>query len=144
MKQVFSTSWKASKQPRKQRKYSYNAPLHTLKKFLAAPISKELKKKYGIRNLELKKGDEVIVLRGKNKKKHGKISEIKTDEQKVALDGIQKTKKDGTKVNVWFHPSKLKLVTLDTSDGRRLKRIKKKQPETTKNKMEKENAPKKE
>ena len=33
MKSIFSKSWVSSKQPRKQRKYRYNAPDHIKKKF---------------------------------------------------------------------------------------------------------------
>jgi len=56
MKKKFSNSWKASKQVRKQRKFRYNAPLHIKHKFLSAHLSKELMKKYGTRNIPVKKG----------------------------------------------------------------------------------------
>src|SRR3989338_176397 len=46
MKNKFSTKWKESKQPRKQRKYRANAPLHLRKKFVNVNLSKELRKKY--------------------------------------------------------------------------------------------------
>ncbi len=36
----------------------------------------------------------------------------------VSLEGIQRNKKDGSKVNVWFHPSVLQIVSL-SSDPRR-------------------------
>ena len=39
----------ASSQPRKQRKARYNASLHARGKFLNAPLSKELRQKYGTR-----------------------------------------------------------------------------------------------
>ncbi len=45
MKKKFSTSWKASRQIRKQRKYRENAPLHLRNKFMTANLSKELRKK---------------------------------------------------------------------------------------------------
>ena len=59
MSQQFSTTWNASKQPRKQRKYRYNAPLHTKQKFLQVHLSPELRKKYSLRNILVKKGDKV-------------------------------------------------------------------------------------
>lgn len=38
------------KQPRKQRKFLYNAPLHLRGgKIMSAPLSKELREKYGVR-----------------------------------------------------------------------------------------------
>ncbi len=64
MKNKFSAKWKSSKQVRKQRKYRHNAPLHVKQKFVHVHLSKELKKKYQTRNLGLKKGDKVKVLRG--------------------------------------------------------------------------------
>ena len=60
MKRKFSNSWISSKQVRKQRKYRYNAPLHRKRRFLSAPLSKELRKDYGKRSLVVKKGDEVV------------------------------------------------------------------------------------
>ena len=74
MKQEFSSSWTGSSQPRKQRKFVYNAPLHTRHKFLSAHLSKELRQKYGKRNLPLRKGDEVLVMRGFFRKKKAKVS----------------------------------------------------------------------
>jgi large subunit ribosomal protein L24 len=124
MKQEFSKKWKASKQPRKQRKYIAKAPLHIKHKFMSAPLSKELRKKYKIKNIEVKKGDEVKIMRGKFRKKQGKISEVKLKKTRLSIEGIQRTKKDGTKIPVWFHPSKVKITNLNLDDKKRLKRIK--------------------
>ena len=63
MNKKFSTSWKASKRPGKQRKYSANAPLHLKKKFVSVNLSKELRKKYEKRNIPVKKGDMVKIMK---------------------------------------------------------------------------------
>jgi len=135
MKLKFSNSWLSSKQPRKQRKYRYNAPLHKKHKFLSANLSKELRKKYGKRSLPLRKGDEVLVMRGSFKKKKAKVQNIINC--KVSLEGIQRTKKEGTKVPVFFNPRALQIVSLNLEDKKRLEDLKKEekktsQPETTK------------
>jgi len=44
-------------------------------------------------NIKLKKGDEVIVLAGKDKGKTGKISLVKTQANKAVVTGINKVKK---------------------------------------------------
>ena len=142
VKQIFSTKWKASKQPRKQRKYAYNAPLHIRRRFLAATLSKELRKKYSMRNIEVRKGDEVKIMRGKYKKKQGKINLVNLRDLKIAIEGIQITKKDGTKVNAMFHPSNVKIIVLNTDDQRRLKRINKEEKKEEKP-VEKKSAEKK-
>ena len=73
MKKLFSTSWKQSRKSRKQRKYRAKAPIHLKRKFLNANLSKELRTKYKRRNLPLKKGDTILIMRGKFRKKTGKI-----------------------------------------------------------------------
>lgn len=119
MKQKFSIKWKASKQPRKQRKYAANAPLHLRKKFVSVNLSKDLRKKQGKRNIPLRKGDIVKIMRGKFKGKQGKITEIKLKTQKIFIDGIQIKKRDGSKTNVPLKPSNLQIVELNLDDRKR-------------------------
>ena len=126
MKKTFSKHWIASKQPRKQRKYLAKAPLHIKHKFLAANLSKELRKKYQRRSFPLRKGDIVKIMRGSFKKKTGKIENIDAKRTKVSIEKIQRTKKDGTKVNVFFHPSKLQIIGLNLDDKERIKSIERK------------------
>jgi large subunit ribosomal protein L24 len=120
MKQEFSTSWLSSVQPRKQRKYRINAPLHIMHKFLSANLSKPLREKYGKRNLPLRKGDEVLIMRGAFKKKKAKVTSVDLKNTRVALEGLQRTKKEGSKVNVYFHPRALQIQTLNLDDKMRV------------------------
>ena len=119
MKQKFSQYWKASKQPRKQRKYLANAPLHLKRKLLSANLSKELRKKYARRSFPVRKGDNVRIMRGKFKRKTGKIGLINLKKGYVTIEGIQIAKKDGTKVNVKFNASKLQIQELNLDDKKR-------------------------
>lgn len=119
MKQKFSKHWKASKQPRKQRKYSANAPLHIKRKLLGVNLSKELRKKYGKRNIPVRKGDVVKIMRGKFKKKQGKITEVDIKDLRLEIEGIMITKRDGSKVNVKINPSNLQIIELNLEDRKR-------------------------
>ena len=121
MKNKFSTHWKESKQPRKQRKYLANAPLHLRRKFVSVNLSKELRKKYGKRNIPARKGDEVKIMRGKFKGKQGKVSEVKLKKSKIIVEGIQIKKQDGSKTNIKLQPSNLMITELNLSDKKRLK-----------------------
>ncbi len=123
----WSKSWKSSKQPRKQRKYRRNAPLHVRHKFLAANLSKELRKKYGIRALPLRKGDTVKIMRGSFKGKTGKISRIDLKKLKVYVENITMLKQDGRKVPMPLEPSNLQIIALNLDDKKRLKAIERKQ-----------------
>ncbi len=120
MKSFFSTSWLSSTQVRKQRKYRYNAPLHIRHKFLSAQLSKELRKKYGKRSLPLRKGDEVLVMRGQFKKKKAKVVSLDLANTKITLEGLQHTKRDGTKVAVPLHPRAVQIQTLVLEDKKRI------------------------
>lgn len=121
MKQKFKKSWKSSKQPRKQKKYLANAPLHIKRKFTSANLSKELRKKYNKRNISLRKGDEVMIMRGEFRKKKGKVTKVMLKISKIIVDGIQKKKKDGSKFDIKMEPSNLQIVELNLEDKRRLK-----------------------
>ena len=125
MKQKFSKHWKASKQPRKQRKYNANLHLHLKKKLMSVNLSKELRKKHAKRNVTLRKGDTVKIMRGKFKNKQGKVTEVKLKLSKVIIEGIQVKKQDGSKVNVRLRPSNLQIIELNLEDKKRLKTDKK-------------------
>lgn len=120
MKQKFNKNWKASKQPRKQKKYSANAPLHLKRKFTGVNLSKELRKKHGKRNLPVRKGDKVKIMVGKFKKKEGKVTKVLLKTSKVIVDGIQIKKKDGSKIDLKMEPSNLMIIELNLDDKRRL------------------------
>ncbi len=119
VKTSYSTSWKSSTQPRKQRKYNYNAPLHVKQKMMSVHLSPSLKKKYSLRNLQVKKGDKVSVLRGNFKKKEGTVERVNLKQGKVFISGIEIIKKDNSKQLLPFTPSNLMITVLDTKDKKR-------------------------
>jgi large subunit ribosomal protein L24 len=119
MKKYFSTTWKSSKQPRKQRKYLANAPIHLRKKLLSVNLSKELRKKYSIRNIPVRKGDKVKIFVGTHKGKQGKITEVDYKDSRVCVEGIQVKKQDGSKSNIKLQPSNLQIIELNLEDSRR-------------------------
>jgi large subunit ribosomal protein L24 len=122
MKSEFSKTWNSSRQPRKQRKFRANAPNHIMRKFLGCSLDKELRTRYGRRNIEVRKGDEVKVMRGNFKGKQGKVGVVDVKNTRVQIAGIQRSKKfGGEKLVTWFHPSNIKIIILNTDDARRLK-----------------------
>lgn len=148
MKNQFSTSWVSSSQPRKQRKFIANAPLHIMHKFLSANLSKLLKEKYGKRNLPLRKGDEVLVMRGQFRKKKAKVVSLNLAKTRIVLEGLQHTKRDGTKVAAPLHPRAVQIQALVLEDKKRilaLGRAKKSSPQNTqaslKEKLPQKNTP---
>jgi large subunit ribosomal protein L24 len=121
MKSKFSSSWLGSKQPRKQRKYIANAPNHLKRKLMAATLDKPLREKYGRRSIEIRKGDEAKILRGKFKGKQGKVSFVDVKNSRIQIDGASRSKKGGEKIETWFAASKVKIISLYSEDVRRFK-----------------------
>jgi len=132
MKTDFATEWKASKQPRKQRKYRYNAPIHIQKKFLGCHLSKELRK-YG-RSITVRKGDKVKVMRGQFKGKVGTVERVSVKHTKVYIQGIETKKRDGSKALFPLNPSNIMITELNLEDKKRTKTA---SPKTEAKKVEK-------
>jgi|TARA_Y100000310_G_scaffold345671_1_gene468064 large subunit ribosomal protein L24 len=126
MKTRFSSSWSRSKQPRKQRKYRHNAPLHIKQKFVSAHLSKELRKKYNKRSMNLRKGDGIKVMRGQFRNKTGKIEEVSVKKTLVYVNGIEIAKRDGTKARYPISPSNLMITEINIDDKMRNKIVKRK------------------
>ena len=126
MKKKFSKHWKSSKQPRKQRKYRYNAPLHIKQKFMKLHLSKELRKKYGKRAVIVRKGDNVKIIKGQFKGKTGKVDFITIKKGFVYITGVEIIKKDGSKANYPLSPSNIIITELSLDDKKRIMSIERK------------------
>jgi large subunit ribosomal protein L24 len=116
----------ASSKPRKQRKWVFNAPLHKKKSFCKAMLGKELKKKYGLNSMQVRKGDTVKVMRGELKGSSGNVIRVEVGKRKVYVDGLTMKKADGTDIERPFEPSNLQITLLDLEDKRRKKILERK------------------
>lgn len=99
-------------QPRKQRKFRYNAPLHLRKKMVGVHLSKELRAKLSTkkRNAPAHKGDKVKVMRGEYRGKTGKIMEVSLSTLKIYVEGITRRNAKGVEKLVPIDPSNLLLL----------------------------------
>ena len=109
-----------SKQPRKQRKALYTAPLHIRRKLMSANLSKDLRADIGKRSLPIRVGDKVQVVRGDFKGHEGKVESIDAKRYKVTVEGVTLSKPDGNAVLLPIHPSNLMIIEADLKDERRL------------------------
>ena len=116
----FKKGWKASIKPRNQRKYRVGIALHAMRKFLSCHLSKDLRTKYGHRNIGVRKGDKVKVLRGTWRGKTGEVRQVWIRRSKVTVEGIEIIRKNGAKVFVPLEVSNLMIISLNTDDKRRV------------------------
>jgi large subunit ribosomal protein L24 len=115
-----------SKQPRKQRKRLYEAPLHRRRKMIASHLSAkylEDAKKYYPRSAVVRKGDTVRIVRGSLAGHVGKVEAVDTSSMRITIDGATVSKADGTQIAAKIHPSNVVIEKLDLSDTIRKKKF---------------------
>jgi len=115
-----------SHKPGKQRKYLYNAPLHHRGKMISAHLSQELREKYGVRSMPVRKGDRVKIVRGDYKGTEGEVISVDREGYRIAIKGLIRKKTDGTEIPIPIHPSKVIITKLDLKDDARKKILERK------------------
>ncbi len=124
----FSSKWVRSSQPRKQRKYRYHAPMHIRQKFVGVHLDKILRKEFGKRSRGIRKGDEVRIMRGEFKGKHGAVTKVDLKKIKIYVDNVKRKKVSGQDVEVPIDPSNTLITKMNIDDKKRkkfFKRLKK-------------------
>jgi large subunit ribosomal protein L24 len=112
--------------PSKQRKMLYCAPAHVRHKLFAAHMSPELRGAHIVKNLPVRTGDTVRIMRGDHKGLEGKVSRIDRQKYRIYLEGLTREKVDGTTIFVPIHPSKVMITHLNLDDKWRKKVLDKK------------------
>merc|ERR1712126_589022 len=75
----------------KSRKRHFSAPSHIRRRLMSAPLSKELRTKYGVRSMPIRKDDEVQDVRGHYKGQQvGKIVQCYRKKFRVYIERIQR------------------------------------------------------
>lgn len=118
---------KISSQPRKIRKrLIHKAPLHVKRKQMIAPLSKEARVKYGIKRIQIRRGDKVMVIKGKYKGHIGKVEEVDLKKMRLYIEGVTRKKADKSTVHVPIRPWNVQILDLDLSDEKRKQAIERK------------------
>ena len=108
-----------SKQPRKQRKAQYQAPLHKRQKFMRAHLSNSLREKYGRRTFGVRTGDTVKIMRGEYAGKEGKVERLYLKDGTLAIDAATLFKANGEEVPRPVYPSNVMITKLNLEDEMR-------------------------
>lgn len=129
---------KIGKQPRKQRKFMYNAPHHIKRKMIASHLAEDLMLKYKVRNIPVVRGDTVKIMRGNFKGETGKVRKVDVSKQKLEIEGITITKADGKAVSYPIHASNVMISKLNLTDPWRRRKLEERLPEEERKEVEKE------
>jgi large subunit ribosomal protein L26e len=95
---------KVSSSRRKQRLRHFAAPSSERRRIMSCTLAKELRQKYGVRSLPIRKGDEIKILKGKAKGKTGKVVQVYRKKWCIHVDKVQRDKQNGQSVFLPLKP----------------------------------------
>ncbi|KAK4248571.1 translation protein SH3-like domain-containing protein [Corynascus novoguineensis] len=103
---------------RKSRKAHFSAPSSVRRNIMSAPLSKELREKYNVRSIPIRKDDEVQIVRGLNKDKEGKVTSVYRLKYVIHVERVTRDKTTGQSVPIGIHPSKVVITKLKLDKDR--------------------------
>ncbi|KAI0843477.1 putative 60S ribosomal protein L26-1 [Hypoxylon sp. FL0890] len=111
---------------RKSRKAHFQASSGERRVIMSAPLSKELREKYNVRSIPIRKDDEVTIVRGTNKGREGKVTSVYRLKYQIHIERVTREKASGQSVPLGIHPSKVVITKLKLDKDREniLERIK--------------------
>ncbi|KAI0142353.1 ribosomal protein L24 [Hypoxylon sp. EC38] len=111
---------------RKSRKAHFSASSGERRVIMSAPLSKELREKYNVRSIPIRKDDEVTIVRGTNKGREGKVTSVYRLKYQIHIERVTREKASGQSVPLGIHPSKVVITKLKLDKDREniLERIK--------------------
>merc|ERR1719389_1223826 len=104
---------------RKCRKAHFTAPSSVRRKIMSAHLNKELKHKYHVKSMPIRKDDEVLVVRGSHRGREGKVIQVYRKKYVIHIERVTREKSNGSTVNVGIHPSNVAITKLKLDKDRR-------------------------
>ncbi|WJX26642.1 60S ribosomal protein L26B [Trifolium repens] len=110
---------RVSSSRRKSRKAHFTAPSSLCRVLMSAPLSGDLRSKYNVRSLPVRKDDEVQVVRGTFKGREGKIVQVYRKKWVIHIERITREKVNGQIVDVGVNPSKVVITKIRLDKDRK-------------------------
>merc|ERR1712146_56942 len=104
---------------RKSRKAHFSASSSERRIIMSAPLSSELRSKYNVRSVPVRKDDEVSVVRGTYKGREGKVIQVYRKKWVIHIERITREKASGATVQVGIPPSKVVINKLRLDKDRK-------------------------
>ena len=107
---------------RKMRKAHFGATSVERARRMSAPLSRDLRAKYQVRSMPLRRDDEVIVVRGHDKRKstgEGKVTAVYRKKYVIHVERVTKEKTNGQNVPISVQPSNVIITRLKMDKSRK-------------------------
>ncbi|ABW98079.1 rpl26 (nucleomorph) [Hemiselmis andersenii] len=108
-----------TKSRKKNRKRYFLSSSQEKRKIMSSPLSKELKLKYFIKSIPIRKEDEILVVRGLHKGEIGKVVQCQRKIFKILIDKINRMKSNKTNVFIPISPSNVVITKLILNSERK-------------------------
>ena len=102
--------------PRQQRKALYTADLFERRRRMAVPLSRELRRRYGRRQIPVRKGDTVRILSGSFVGREERVAKVDLRGYSVTLDNVTGKTADAKMKPLPVRPNHLVLTKLNLAD----------------------------
>lgn len=86
---------------------------------MSSSLSRELRQKYNVRSLPIRKDDEVMVRRGQHHDQEGKVTQVYRKKWVVHIDRITREKANGEHVPIGLKPCNLMITKLKLDKDRK-------------------------
>ncbi|CAH9111345.1 unnamed protein product [Cuscuta europaea] len=110
---------RVSSSRRKSRKAHFTAPSSVRRVIMSSTLSADMRSKYNVRSLPVRKDDEVTVMRGTYKGREGKVVQVYRKKWVIHIERITREKVNGSTVNVGIHPSNVVITKLHLDKDRK-------------------------
>merc|ERR1712151_1392480 len=95
------------------------APSHIRRKLMSAPLSKDLRTKYNVRSVPIRRDDEVMIVRGHYHDREGKVTQCYRKKFRIHVERVTRDKANGQTVPIPIHPSKVVITKLKLDKDRK-------------------------
>ncbi|CAH0475854.1 unnamed protein product [Peronospora belbahrii] len=104
---------------RKSRKAHFGAHSTQRRVLMSAPLSKELQNKYNVRSLPIRKEDEVMIVRGSQKSREGRVTAVYRKKFVIHVERVVREKANGASVPIGIDASKVIITKLKLDKDRK-------------------------
>jgi len=86
---------------------------------MSAPLSKDLRSKYSVRSLPIRRDDEVMIVKGHYHDREGKVTQVYRKKFRIHVERVTRDKVNGQTVPIGIHPSKVMITKLKLDKDRK-------------------------
>merc|ERR1740117_1497800 len=86
---------------------------------MSVALSKDLRNKYSVRSLPIRKDDEVMIVRGHYHDREGKVTEVYRRKWVIHVERVTRDKANGQTVQIGIRPSKCVITRLKLDKDRK-------------------------